>query len=123
MPSLPHLVEPLASKIRDVIGVRACFGEPILLETKTVIPISLAVAAGGLAGNLREPTLSEEEGAGLGGVAVSVPIGYLYEDDGRVRFHPVVPGPWLLLDAVQEMLRNAQATLKKLRTKPIVSFG
>jgi uncharacterized spore protein YtfJ len=106
---------PLTSVAHDIVAVlehdgnvRAVFGAPMKLDTRTVIPVA-SVAMGGGAGGIRtlgsaiatarkwlwrkdvhvDPSHSVAGGGG-GGIDVR-PVGFLHEDDGRVVFTPIEP--------------------------------
>ncbi len=103
----------LATVVRDVTtalereaNVRAVFGEPIRLETKTVIPVA-TIGLGGGGGGVRSlgaavesvrrwispktvHTAPSRTLAGGGGAGFNVrPVGFLHEEDGRVVFTPI----------------------------------
>jgi uncharacterized spore protein YtfJ len=76
-------------KIGDITAklgrVQTIFGDPIKLDTQTIVPVCAVVASFG-AGGGGIPLLS---GLGGGGDLRVLPIGFLHEQDGVVRFHAV----------------------------------
>lgn len=65
--------------------VKAIFGDPIKLDTQTIVPIGVVITSFG-AGGGGLPLMS---GMGGGGDLRVLPIGYLAEKDGAVAFHAI----------------------------------
>jgi uncharacterized spore protein YtfJ len=103
----PKVMTTIAGEIARTLqaegNVRTVFGEPVMLDSHKVIPVSAVLIDIGGGGAYSTPPASGEEGlvnrvkrmipAGVGGgfaldVRV-VPVGYLREDDGRVEFCPI----------------------------------
>ena len=62
--------------------VKAIFGDPIKLETQTIVPIGVVITSFGAGGG----GLAFASGMGGGGDLRVLPIGYLHEHDGDVVF-------------------------------------
>lgn len=72
------IVDGLTQLLREEANVHAVFGEPVKIDTKTIVPVALVTASlseGPSAFDLR-----------------AVPFGFLQEVDGQVRFTPLDPG-------------------------------
>ena len=62
-------------------GARLCYGEPVHVEGRTVIPVARVRAAGGLGQR------------GGGGRLDAVPVGFIEVSEGGARFEPIgAPG-------------------------------
>ena len=91
------VVAELAQTIQKEASVRAVFGEPIKLDQHTIVPVALVTmgfGAGGGGGRAR-PTKELEAAqrvafGGGGGLDVkAIPMGFIHEDNGGVRFTPI----------------------------------
>ena len=106
---LASVVHEAAAALEREGNVRAVFGEPMKLDTRTVIPVA-TVAMGGGAGGLRAFGAAVEKvqrllsgndvhvhpgrtifGGGGGGIDIR-PVGFLCEEDGRVVFTRIDDG-------------------------------
>jgi len=96
-------------------NAKAIYGEPIKLETHTVVPVAaLVVTVGGGGGAL------SAIGGGGGGLTMKVaPVGYLHEKDGVVTFTPIDVPPQVLAspaDAAHEKAPSP-SLIEKLRER------
>jgi uncharacterized spore protein YtfJ len=88
-PELEKIMESAAKWGR----VQAIFGDPITLETRTIVPVG-AIMSGFGAGGGGLPFVAS--GLGGGGDLRVVPVGFLYEDHGHVAFQAIDLPPSLL---------------------------
>jgi uncharacterized spore protein YtfJ len=92
MTSLP---EKLAEISRSA-GVRSAYGDPVLVDGITIVPVALVYYGfGGGEGESAEGAGSggfggPGHGAGGGGGGVSIPVGAYVKSEGAVRFEPNV---------------------------------
>jgi len=91
--ALEEVVKQLAETFQHEGNTHAIYGEPVKLETKTIIPVA-CVQLGGGGGGLQRP--ANTEGAKLaalgggGGAGFTVfPVGFLHEEKGEVVFTPI----------------------------------
>lgn len=69
------------------------FGEPVKLDTKTIIPVACVQFGGGGGGGMSPPVKEGAAapvfgGGGGGGFSVN-PVGFIHEEDGAVVFTPI----------------------------------
>jgi uncharacterized spore protein YtfJ len=72
-------------------NVKAVYGEPIIAQGKTVIPVAKIMygyGAGGGAGGVAD-TKARGEGGGGGGGARAIPVGVIEVSDQQTRFVPI----------------------------------
>jgi uncharacterized spore protein YtfJ len=91
MTSLP---EKLAEISRSA-GVRSAYGDPVLVDGITIVPVALVYYGFGAGeGESTQGSVSgmggPGHGAGGGGGGVSIPVGAYVKSEGRVRFEPNV---------------------------------
>ena len=105
--------EAIARHIAETIersgSAKAVFGEPIKLQTQTIVPVAaVAAAVGGGAGHAA--TIA---GGGGGGFNLKVvPLGYIHEQDGRVTFSAIeLPDGILSLQPSVPVARPVEPTL------------
>ncbi len=82
--------EAIARHVAETIersgSAKAVFGEPLKLQTQTIVPVAVVEARVG-AGMGHAPVVG---GGGGGGMNLRVlPIGYIHERDGAVVFSPI----------------------------------
>ena len=113
--SLTSAVHDVAAMLEQEGNVRAVFGPPTKLETRTIIPVaSVSLGGGGggmatlgaaieglrrrlgVASSSRSPEAKGEPGqtfVGGGGGGLDVrPVGFICEEDGHVVFRPIDSG-------------------------------
>lgn len=88
---LRDLFESLPERLQRGADVKAVFGEPILAQGKTLVPV--ARVGYGFGGGMTRKTakasnLGEEDGGGLGGGVGAVPIGVVEVTERTTRFVP-----------------------------------
>ena len=85
--------------MRNEASVNACFGEPVTVEGKTVIPVAkigygFGVGTGHAASwedsgaGVREKSLPA--GGGVGGGMTSSPVGFIEVSEGETRIEPIL---------------------------------
>jgi uncharacterized spore protein YtfJ len=100
------IAHEVATALEREGNVRAVFGEPMKLETRVMVPVA-TVAMGGGGGGVRalgvavdtvrrwliprpvhvSPTRTS--GVGVGGGLDVRPVGFIWEDSGRIVFTPI----------------------------------
>lgn len=85
----------IAQTIEHSGNAKAVFGEPVKLQTQTIVPVAAVVAAVGGGGGQASIL-----GGGGGGFTIRViPVGYIHEKDGAVMFSAIeVPDELLSID-------------------------
>lgn len=88
------VVKQLSEALTQEGNTRAVFGEPVKLETKTIIPVAcIQLGAGG--GGVLPAAIEQSQavrrfiGGGGGGAFSVFPVGYLHEEHGEVVFTPI----------------------------------
>ena len=95
----------LKGLLDGLVGARLCYGEPVVTDGRTVIPVArVRVAGGGGFGSG-----GEGDGGGGGGLLEASPQGFIELDDAGARYHPI-PDPERLGRTVRAMA-GAAATL------------
>ena len=100
--SATTFISALADRLGAKAGAATVFGEPVVREGITVIPVSRARwGFGGGAGRRKE-----EDGAGGGGGADVRPIGFIEIKNGDAEFRPIrrFSVPLLIAGAVSFLL-------------------
>jgi uncharacterized spore protein YtfJ len=88
------VVKQVAETLEREGNARAVFGEPVKLETKTVIPVA-CVQLGGGGGGMRPGAAARGKlaqlmlGGGGGGGFLVYPVGFIHEEHGEVVFTPI----------------------------------
>ena len=86
-----NFLERLANRIGGSVRVTTIFGEPVVKDGVTVIPVARARWGFGGGSSSEGHTSENQKGEGTGGgggVKVS-PAGYVEVKNGRARFHPI----------------------------------
>lgn len=87
------VLRQVAETLEKEGNARTVFGEPVKLDTKTIIPVALVQFGGG--GGGVSPRGKEGDapaqgfGAGGGGGFAVQPVGFIHEEDGAVVFTPI----------------------------------
>ena len=84
------LVEKLAERIGANAGVRAVFGEPIVRDGRTIIPVARSIWGTGAGSGESE---DDGSGSGGGGGVMSHPVGYIEISDVASTYVPLTR-PW-----------------------------
>ena len=79
-------VNEILDKARDTVSVRDVYGEPIVNDGVTIIPVARVMGLGGGGSG----TAEEGEGAGYGYGLKTEPVGVYVIKDGKVKFEPAV---------------------------------
>ncbi len=104
-------VRQLTETLQREANVRAVFGDPISLGTRSIVPVGiLRIALGGGGGSGAGPKQDGLDaghgGAGAVGFGLDVvPIGFIYEKDGDVVFTRIEPTAEGGLHKLLEVLR------------------
>ena len=79
MAKRPPSIAPLATRklLAAARGARLCYGEPVHVEGRTVIPVARVRAAGGMGQR------------GGGGRLDAVPVGFIEVSQAGARFEPI----------------------------------
>jgi hypothetical protein len=88
---LVNLVHSIAEAVERSGNAKGVFGEPLKLETQTVVPVAVVTVTfgGGGVGRLL--------GGGRGGVALKLlPVGFIHEMDGSACFSRIEIPPEVL---------------------------
>lgn len=101
MPSAHELFESIGERIRATAGTQTLYGEPRVVDGRTIIPVAkLRYVFGAGAGEIEheQPDGSEVErgGGGGGGAVAASPVGFLVVTAKGERFVPVRPALWQL---------------------------
>jgi uncharacterized spore protein YtfJ len=96
-----RLLERLAELVGSRAGVQAVFGEPVLHDGLTVIPVArVRWGFGGGGGVAEGPQNGPASGSGGGGGVAADPIGYLEIGPEGTAFRPIrepYPSPFFVL--------------------------
>jgi uncharacterized spore protein YtfJ len=92
--AMEEMVKQIAEAVEKEGNSRAVFGEPMKLETKTVIPVAaIQLAGGGGVGGSPEKNgqrlIKAIFGGGGGGGFDVHPVGFIHERNGEVVFTPI----------------------------------
>ncbi len=87
---LAGLIEQVAEQVGLHAGAKAVFGEPGERDGLTVIPVAQMINGTGAGGGTSS---DDESGAGVGGGALTRPIGYIELGPNGAVFTPI-PHPW-----------------------------
>jgi uncharacterized spore protein YtfJ len=102
------LLERLADRLGGKASVTAVYGEPVVCEGVTVIPVAkVGFGFGGGAGRATE-TSKTGEGGGGGGGAEARPLGFIEIKNGTATFKPI-RDPWV--DVVVPLAALAAGTV------------
>ncbi len=105
-----NLLERLADRLGGKASVTAVYGEPVVCEGVTVIPVAkVGFGFGGGAGRATETSKTGEGGGGGG--AEARPLGFIEIKDGTATFHPI-RDPWV--DVVVPLATLAAAVVPRL---------
>ncbi len=85
-----ELLERVADRIGQHAGAKAVFGEPVEREGLTIIPVAQMVIGSGAGGG---PGADGASGAGVGGGALTRPLGFIEIGDDFAAFRPIQQ-PW-----------------------------
>jgi uncharacterized spore protein YtfJ len=90
--ALEDVVKQIAETLEREGNARAVFGEPMKLETKTLIPVAvIGLGGGGALGGAPDSSKVMKaifSGGGGGGFNVR-PVGFIHERDGEVVYTPI----------------------------------
>jgi uncharacterized spore protein YtfJ len=80
-------VKELAAQVREAATVHGVFGEPVVANGVTVVPVAVARGAGGAGGG---HNAQGEDGEGGGFAMTGRPVGAYVMDGTSVRWRPAV---------------------------------
>ena len=116
--STAELLERLAERLGGKASVTAVFGEPVVCEGVTIVPVARAgFGLGAGTGRDRESA----QGGGGGGGAWAAPLGYIEIKDGEAVFRPTrdplmrVLAPLAAVGAVSLGLRAVRVLVRRRR--------
>ncbi|WP_218079715.1 spore germination protein GerW family protein [Anthocerotibacter panamensis] len=119
--ALQEIFQSLRERLQGSANVQTIYGEPIVTQGRTVIPVArIAFGFGGGFGSGRhheEQTPSEGEGGGGGGYITAVPVGLVEVTDQKTRFIPVVEERKLLGAALAGLALGLWLGGRYLRTQ------
>ncbi len=87
-----NFLQPLFERLYTSANVRTIFGDPIVVEDKTVVPVAkigLGLGGGAGKGEGENDSPCEGEGAGGGGGVGVVPVGVVEITADGTRFIPI----------------------------------
>lgn len=99
MPKVTELFDTIGERIRLTAGTQTLFGEPLVVEGRTLIPVAkLRYGFGAGGGEIEregKDGVEVEQGGGGGGAGVAAtPMGFLVVTALGERFVPVRPATW-----------------------------
>lgn len=80
-------VKDLAAQVREAATVHGVFGEPVVANGVTIVPVAVARGAGGAGGG---HNAQGEDGEGGGFAMTGRPVGAYVLDGSSVRWRPAV---------------------------------
>ena len=97
---------PIERLLDRVTGARLCYGDPVVAEGRTVIPVSRVRFTGGYGFGSGNDTVAESggEGGGGGGHLEATPLGFIELGPEGTRYHEI-PDP----ERTQHLLRAGAA--------------
>ena len=91
--AVAHLLERLADRLGARASVTAVFGEPIVSDDVTVIPVARVGFGFGGGGGRQAGATRTAEGGGGGGGAEARPLGFIEIKNGVATYRPI-RDPW-----------------------------
>ncbi|MEE1795579.1 spore germination protein GerW family protein [Streptomyces sp. BE308] len=88
-----RLLERVAARLGGRAAVSAVFGEPVVREDVTVIPVASARFGFGGGATQEDGDGRSNEGGGGGGGATARPLGFIEISKGTAVYRPIRP-PW-----------------------------
>ena len=116
-----ELIERLAEKLGGKASVSAVFGEPVVRDGITIIPVAKAGFGFGFGVGRGQRSAGTAQGGGGGGGVSAAPLGYLEIKDGNAVFRPIRDPmtslliPLAALGAGSVALRIARGLLRRRR--------
>ena len=111
-------VPPARRALERLTGARLCFGRPVEIKGRTVIPVASVRAAGGF--GFGDPRHAPSDGGG-GGALDARPIGFIeissegtrFEriDDGRMAMRAIATGSLAVLVCARVLVRRRRRAL------------
>jgi len=118
-------VPPLQKALARLTGARLCYGRPVELKDRVVIPVASVRTAGGW-GYGHGPAAREGYGGGGGGALEARPVGFIeitpqgarFEriDDGQMALRAIAAGSLAVLIVGRALARRRRAAL--VRAEP-----
>ena len=123
MGNKPEQALPPAQRVlARLTGARLCFGRPVEMNGRIVIPVASVRTAGGY-GFGGEPGASQRSGGGGGGALDARPVGFIeigreatrFEriDDGRMALRALAAGSLAVLVVGRVLMRRRRGTLDR----------
>ncbi len=112
MEDIGSLFDKTVGEIERMLNTKTVVGEPIKIESTTLIPlISVGFGFGVGGGEGAEPEKGSGQGGGTGGGGGVKPVALVIVDDNQVRVEPIKSGTASVLEKVAESIGKA-ATAK-----------
>jgi hypothetical protein len=105
-----RLLERLADRLGGVASATAVFGEPIVCEGVTVVPVGKVVVGFGGGAGRETAAATTGDGGGGGGGAAARPLGFIEIRNGTAVYRPI-SDPWAgVFGPLAALLAGAAAT-------------
>jgi uncharacterized spore protein YtfJ len=87
----PRKPMPVERVLDRIAGARLCYGEPVVADGRTVIPVSRVRAYGGYGFGSGNDSVAESggEGGGGGGHLEATPVGFIELGPEGTRYHEI----------------------------------
>jgi uncharacterized spore protein YtfJ len=110
--SIEDIAQQVAETIQKEANVRAVFGEPQTIDTKTVIPVAKVTVNGGAGGGGASAGGEQKRRfvplGGGGGLSIEVtPLGFICEKGDEVVFNSLEPEGGSVLEKVEHIVQSA----------------
>ncbi|GAB4048960.1 GerW family sporulation protein [Spirosoma litoris] len=123
LPATQHLVQSLLERLTDEASVRKVYGESIVVNQKTIIPVAkvmLGFGGGFGEGHARsektsetEPENGKSEGGGLGSGFILQPQGVIEITPTYTRYLPLSKGRYVAMGVVLGFLLSKLVNRRK----------
>lgn len=108
MEDIGSLFDKTVGEIERMLNTKTVVGEPIKIESTTLIPlISVGFGFGVGGGEGTEPQKGRGQGGGTGGGGGVKPVALVIIDDHEVRVEPIKSGTASVLEKVAESIGKA----------------
>ncbi len=110
MEMVENFLKTTLGEMEKVLASRTVVGEPIIIEGRTLIPltsIGFGFGAGGGEGKAEEKRKGEGQGGGAGGGAWVRPVAVVIIDKDGVRVEPIRGGLSVAIEKIAEVIPQA----------------
>ncbi|HUB76900.1 MAG TPA: spore germination protein GerW family protein [Solirubrobacteraceae bacterium] len=115
-------VPPLQSALARVTGARLCYGKPIAVGERTIVPVAAIRTIGGF-GYGRSRGKQEGDGGGGGGTLDARPVGFIEITPHGTRFEPIADNRLTLATiaggAIAALLATRSLSRRRRRDAPV----